>query len=66
MTVIELAHQVIEMRDAQRRYFRTRTPAALDESKRLEKSLDETVRELLKPPLLFSDDDNDSANTDTL
>jgi len=32
------------MRDAQRRYFRERSPAALEESKRLEREVDAAVK----------------------
>lgn len=34
---------VTQMRSAQKRYFRTRTPAALNESKALEKQVDEEI-----------------------
>jgi len=36
--------RVVEMRAAQRRYFRERTPAALLESKRLEKEVDQLLK----------------------
>jgi hypothetical protein len=53
MTTRELARQVLEMRTAQRKYFRTRAQGDLNESKRLERELDQTVTELLRQPGLF-------------
>ena len=52
MTAAELARLVVEMRRAQRQYFRTRTPDALEASKRLEKAVDEAVRDVLTQPTL--------------
>lgn len=50
MTVVELARLALETREAQRRYFRERTPEALERSKALEKRLDAAVKEILDPP----------------
>ncbi len=54
MTAIELARRVKAVRDAQRRYFKSRTIEALDESRRLERELDKAIREILedRPALL--------------
>lgn len=52
MSALELARLVQQVRDAQRSYFKTRAPAALTESKRLEGELDRTVRAILTPPHL--------------
>ena len=53
MTAVELAKAVDRMREAQRKYFRTRAQGDLAESKRLEKALDATVTDLLRQPSLF-------------
>jgi hypothetical protein len=53
MTAIELANLVADMRRAQKAYFRTKSTGALEESKRLEKRLDQAVEELLRQPTLF-------------
>lgn len=53
MTAVELAKQVAEVRAAQKKYFRTRAQGDLNESKRLEKALDQTVMDLLRQPSLF-------------
>ena len=47
----QLAFQARSMREAQREYFKARragrdAPQALDDSRRLERALDETLREL--------------------
>jgi hypothetical protein len=47
MKAIELANLVAEMRHAQKEYFRTRSDSALEESKRLERQVDEACREIL-------------------
>ena len=47
MTITELANLVAEMRHAQTNYFRTRSESALEESKRLERKVDEACREIL-------------------
>jgi hypothetical protein len=54
MTTIELARRVLEVRQAQKLYFRTRTHEALDESKRLERELDKLADEILmdRPAML--------------
>lgn len=57
-TLIPFARQVRAVRDAQRKYFRSRTPADLEASKRLEKELDAAVDSILATPTLdFGDDD---------
>ena len=48
-TVEELARLVNEMRTAQKEYFRTRSGSALENSKRLERKVDEAVGEVLRP-----------------
>lgn len=45
MTAGEFACLVKSMRDAQKRYFRTRSPMALEESKDLEKKVDKVLEE---------------------
>ena len=47
MTATELAELVAEMRHAQTNYFRTRSPTALEESKRLERKVDEACQAIL-------------------
>jgi hypothetical protein len=54
MSVRELAKLVAEMRAAQRQYFRLKSSATLDESIRLEKFVDRTVRDVLERPMLFA------------
>ena len=49
----ELARLALEMRRAQKEYFRTRSTGALEESKRLERQLDHAVDEILQQPTLF-------------
>lgn len=55
MTIIELAKQVKEVRDARKKYFAMRKNGnvnayqQLDTCKNLEKKLDKTLDELLKP-----------------
>ncbi len=44
---------VQQMRHAQKEYFRTRSPSVLEESKRLEKRVDEALREANEQPTLF-------------
>ncbi len=48
-----LARLVGEMREAQRRHFRTRSQGDLDASKALERRVDQAVREVLEQPSLF-------------
>lgn len=50
MTVTELADLVRRMRDAQRRYFRTRSGEDLDKSKALEREVDLALETALAPP----------------
>jgi hypothetical protein len=47
MTAPELATLVAEMRHAQTNYFRTRSTSALEESKRLERKVDEACQAIL-------------------
>jgi hypothetical protein len=49
MTIRELAELVQRTRDAQRKYFRTRT--GLEESMALEREIDSAVRDILDPGL---------------
>ena len=44
MADAEFVRLVKDMRAAQRRYFRERTPQALEESKRLEREVDAAVK----------------------
>lgn len=54
MTLKELAELVDRMRVAQRAYFRTRKPDVLEESKRLEREVDEAIKSILNTqPKLF-------------
>jgi hypothetical protein len=55
MTMVELARLVAEVREAQKAYFRTRSAAALESSKAMEKRLDRVVMEILVAPTLFGD-----------
>lgn len=57
-TIEELAGLARRMREAQRRYFRERTPGSLEESKRLERELDRATAEVLdpRPPSLFEEE----------
>ncbi len=55
MKLDELALLVRQMRDAQRTYFRERSPQALSTSKELERRIDRVVADVLdKQPKLFS------------
>lgn len=44
---------VEQMRSTQRKYFRTRSQGDLNESKRLEKAVDQAVTDRLQQPSLF-------------
>lgn len=57
MTLQELAKQIKAMRDAQRKYFRDRSPQNLNASKDLERRLDQDVADVLdeKGPSLYDD-----------
>jgi ribosomal protein L9 len=44
MNAREFFDKVVEMRNAQKKYFETRDKAVLDEAKRLEKELDAEIR----------------------
>lgn len=48
-----LARLVQAMRNAQREYFRTRSNTAIAEARRLEKQVDDAVRDQLEQPRLF-------------
>lgn len=47
MNITELATLVRQMRDAQRTYFRERSPQALNTSKELERRVDRAVADVL-------------------
>ncbi len=51
----ELAELVEKMRTTQRAYFRARKPEVLEESKRLEREVDEAIKKILhdEQPTLF-------------
>lgn len=53
MEARELAALVADMRNAQKEYFRTRSPAALDNSKSLERQVDKACKDVLAQPGLF-------------
>jgi len=58
LSLTELAKLTNAMRAAQVRYFRERTPVALEESKRLEREVDRAVADILSPnwtPVMFGD-----------
>lgn len=57
MTLQELAKLASSVRDAQRRYFRDRSPQNLNMSKDWERRLDAAVQEILEPqnPGLFDE-----------
>ncbi len=57
MSATELARLVAEMRSAQKEYFRTKSPTALDRSKQLERAVDQACKQILSQPSLFSDDE---------
>jgi hypothetical protein len=48
MTTIELARVIVDMRNTQRAYFRERTPALLDESRRKEREVDKLLKEIVE------------------
>ncbi len=56
MTTRDLATLAKEMRVAQARYFKERTPEALEESKRKERYFDSVVTDILQGPDLFTED----------
>lgn len=49
MTFKEFAELVCKMRTAQKAYFRTRSYSDLDESKKLERQVDNALREISDP-----------------
>jgi hypothetical protein len=57
MTRNELARLVLNMRKAQKAYFKSRSSVVLEESKRLERQVDLAVEECLSHPTLFGDED---------
>lgn len=58
MTTESLAKLGQQMRQAQRQYFRTRSPVCLEESKSLEKRFDQACKEALEQPGLFGKDES--------
>jgi hypothetical protein len=55
VTLEEFAKLVAEMRSAQKEYFRTRSTSSLETSKRLEKQVDQALKETAgKQSQLFS------------
>lgn len=56
MDARELALLVQRVRQAQRDYFRSKSPAALELSKRLERELDEAAERVIEGPGLFTDE----------
>ena len=44
------AKDVLSMREAQKKYFRTRSAGALQEAKLLERRVDEAVKQILDEP----------------
>ena len=48
MNVLELAHVVLEARNARQEYLRTRSGSALNESTRMEKKLDHCLAIILE------------------
>ncbi len=57
MTVQELARLVQNMRHQQKEYFRTRSPSALEESKRLERKVDNACTAVLDGQQKMFDED---------
>lgn len=49
MTFKDFAELVCKMRTAQKAYFRTRSYSDLDESKKLERQVDNALREISEP-----------------
>jgi hypothetical protein len=49
----EFVRLVATMREAQRRYFRTRSPTDLEYSRGLERKVDAAIREIVDGPSLF-------------
>jgi hypothetical protein len=49
MTPQQFIDLVCKLRSAQKQYFRTRSLADLDESKKLEREVDQAIRELTNP-----------------
>lgn len=47
----EFVRLVAEMRQAQRDYFKSRSPEALERAKNLERQVDEKTKFFLEPPL---------------
>lgn len=48
LSLRDFARRYLEMRTAQARYFRLKTPEALEASKALERALDKTARDILE------------------
>jgi hypothetical protein len=53
MTYDAFVDLVSNLRAAQREFFRTKSSAALEQSKRLEKQVDAAIREYREQPSLF-------------
>jgi hypothetical protein len=49
----EFVKLVVRMREAQRKYFRTRAQGDLNDSKNLERQVDRAADELTRQPTLF-------------
>jgi hypothetical protein len=59
MTTEELARRVLEVLDAQKKFFRSRSTADLEASKALERALRRDCEEILDPqPTFFRQDDD--------
>lgn len=56
MNLVELATLVGRMRKAQRDFFRSKSTAVPEESKRLEREVDRAVSDVLAGPSLFGDE----------
>lgn len=52
---VEFAKLVIEMRKAQKAYFRNRQPSDLERSKQLEKQVDQAAQNIVEGPGLFGE-----------
>ena len=57
MNTPEFIDRVRQMREAQRNYFNTRSPASLNQAKALEKLVDGALREMSGGPTLFFNPD---------
>jgi hypothetical protein len=57
MTTEELARRVLEVMDAQKKFFRSRSMGDLEASKALERALRRDCERLLEGPMLFGEGD---------